>query len=117
MCLYARLHVFECAYVFGDTHLLLKSYYIPGEHTRPLCSVSSSYRSTVNPDTQGYMGVCVCAGGRGICGCVCVVLLMVFVLLLICVLDFLILTPSGLGRWGTVCYMIQGSFAKKGSVQ
>lgn len=42
---------------------------------------------------------------------------LVFVLLLICVLDFLILAPSGVGRWASVCYTNWGIFAKKGSVQ
>lgn len=45
-----------------------------------------------------------------VCVCVCVV----FVLLLICVLEFLILTPSGPGRWATVCYMIRVKLCQKG---
>lgn len=54
----------------------------------------------------------------GVCVCVCVLFArVVFVLLLIGVLDFLILAPSGVGRWATVCYTIWGLFAKKGSVQ
>lgn len=65
--------------------------------------MSSSYRSTINPDTQGHVCLCVCDKASEVCAgtcarmCVCVLL---FVLLLICVLDFLILKPIWGGQVG-----------------
>lgn len=78
---------------------------MPGEHTLILSVVCLPLTGALL--TLTHKDVCVCVSECGL----------VFVLLLICVLDFLILAPSGLGRWATVCYTIWGLFAKTGSVQ
>lgn len=85
-------------------HLLLKCCFIPGGQTRPLCSVSSSYRSAVNPDTQGYVYVFVCV-------CVCA---LAFVMLLICVLDFFHFNPIWVGQVGRCLLHDPGKLCQKG---
>lgn len=103
--LYACAHMFVSACVFWGAHLLLKCCFIPGGPTRPLCSKSSSNRSDVNPDTQGY--VCV---SLSVC-----VYPTAFVLLLICVLDvFFLFNPIWVGQVGHCLLHDPGKLCQKG---
>lgn len=104
VCMCACMHV--C--VFGGGFYYWRDCYTPGEHILALSVVCLPLTGALLTLTQ--KDVCM-----WVCVCVCVAVWkwgLVFVLLLICVLDFLILAPSGVGRWATVCYTIWGIFAK-----
>lgn len=120
-CTYMRM----CGYVWSS-FIIEGLLYARRAHSHPLSSVSSSYRSTINPDTQGHACLCVCDRTRerekrscgrvcvcAWCGCMCVCVVQCVPLLLICVLDFLILNPIWDGQVGQCLLHDTGNCCQK----